>query len=249
MKIGAQLYTVREYTQTAKDFAATIKKVADIGYKYVQISAIGPIPAQEVADICKSGDVGIAITHTNPARILGETEAVIAEHVIMGAKYIGIGAMPPDYERNKEGVRRFIADFTPAAEKIHAHGMTFMYHNHAFEYEKYDGKLMMEYLVEEFPLVGFTLDTYWVQAGGACPGAWIKALKGRVDVLHLKDMAWADEKQLMAEVMEGNLNWEGIFEACRHAGVKYAMVEQDDCYGTDPFKCLEKSYINLKGVL
>ncbi|MCL2361333.1 MAG: sugar phosphate isomerase/epimerase [Defluviitaleaceae bacterium] len=246
MKIGAQLYTVREHTQTAADFAATIKKVANMGYKRVQVSAIGPIPAQEVADICKTHEIDIVITHTNPARIKDETEAVIAEHRIMGADYIGIGATPGGYERNKNGVRQFIVDFTPAAQKIKDAGMTLMYHNHDFEFEKYDSKLMMGYLVEEFPLLGFTLDTYWVQAGGADPSAWIKALAGRVDVVHLKDMAWAGGKQLMAEVMEGNLNWHSIFDACTAAGVQYAMVEQDDCYGANPFKCLEKSLNNLK---
>jgi len=245
MKIGAQLYTVRAHTQTAADFAKTIKKVADIGYKCVQVSAIGPIPAQEVADICKANGVEIAITHTNQARIKDETEAVIAEHRIMGANYIGIGMIPQGYERNAAGVKQFISDYNQAAEKIHASGMTLMYHNHDLEFEKYNGKLMMDYLKEDFPLLGFTLDTYWVQAGGADPSAWLKKLAGRVDVIHLKDMAWAGGKQLMAEVMEGNLNWDGIFEACGKAGVKYAMVEQDDCYGNDPFECLKRSYDNL----
>ena len=247
MKIGAQLYTVRAFTQTAEDFAATIKKVADIGYEYVQVSGIGPIPAQQVADICKANGIKIIITHSSPARIKDDTDALIAEHRIMGANYIGIGAMQG--ERSLEGIKRFIADYTPAAEKIHAAGMTFMYHNHAFEYEKFDGKLMMDYFFDGFPKMGFTLDTYWVQAGGADPAAWIKKLSGRVDVVHYKDMAYADNQVMMAEVMEGNLNWESIFAASREAGVKYAMVEQDDSYGKDPFQCLKTSYDNLKGAL
>jgi len=249
MKIGAQLYTVREFTQTAEDFAATIKKVAEIGYKYVQVSAIGPIPAQEVADICKAGGVGIILTHTNQARIKDDTDAVIAEHRIMGADYIGMGSMPGGYERNTEGVKRFIADYAPAVEKIHAAGMTFMYHNHAFEFAKYDGKLMIDYLIEGLPQIGFILDTYWVQAGGADPAAWIKKLSGRVNVIHFKDVVWQDDKLLMGEVMEGNLNWESIFAASKAAGVQYAMVEQDNCYGADPFKCLKTSFDNLARVL
>lgn len=32
MKTGAQLYTVRAYTQNAEDFACSMKKVAEIGY-------------------------------------------------------------------------------------------------------------------------------------------------------------------------------------------------------------------------
>ncbi len=32
-----------------------------------------------------------------------------------------------------------------------------------------------------------------------------------------------------------------IISACGEAGVKYAMIEQDDCYGRDEFDCLKKS--------
>ena len=38
MKIGAQLYTVHEHTKTLPDLAEAFKKVADIGYRYVQVS-------------------------------------------------------------------------------------------------------------------------------------------------------------------------------------------------------------------
>ena len=38
MQIGAQFFTVRNQCQTLDDFALTLKKVADIGYKTVQIS-------------------------------------------------------------------------------------------------------------------------------------------------------------------------------------------------------------------
>ena len=38
MEIGAQFFTVRNLCQNLDDFAETLKKVADIGYKTVQIS-------------------------------------------------------------------------------------------------------------------------------------------------------------------------------------------------------------------
>ncbi|MCL2499499.1 MAG: sugar phosphate isomerase/epimerase [Defluviitaleaceae bacterium] len=249
MKIGAQLYTVREHTQTTPDFTATIQKIADIGYKYVQISGIGPIPAKEAADICAAHDIKIVITHTPPNRVKDETLTVIEEHNIMGAKYIGIGAMPGEYPRNKDGVERFIADFAPAIERIHHAGMVFMYHNHAFEFEKYGCKRMIEFLTEGWPKAGFTLDTYWVQYAGGAPDAWLKQLKNRVPVIHLKDMAYVQDKHRMCEVGKGNLDWPAIFASCDEAGVEYAMVEQDDCYGADPFECLRTSLMNLEGVI
>ncbi|MCL2604973.1 MAG: sugar phosphate isomerase/epimerase [Defluviitaleaceae bacterium] len=249
MKIGAQLYTVREYTQNVTDFTATIQKIADIGYKYVQVSGIGPIPAKEVADICAAHGVKIVITHTPPARVKDETLSVIEEHCAMGAKYIGIGAMPGEYPRNADGVKRFIEDFSPAVEQIRHAGMFFMYHNHAFEFEKYGGKRMIEFLMEGWPHAGFTLDTYWVQYAGGAPAAWLRKLKGRVPVIHLKDMAFVQDQQRMCEVGEGNLNWPVIFSSCIEAGVEYAMVEQDDCYGADPFECLRTSFGHLEGVI
>jgi len=243
MKIGAQLYTVREFTQTENDFSRTIEKVAGIGYKYVQVSAIGPIPVETVAKICKANDICCVITHTNPVRIKEDTDAVINEHKIMGAGYVGIGAMPEEYRGSADGVNRFITDYKPASEKIKAAGLQFMYHNHDFEYEKFDGRLVFEYLID-CPTIGFTLDTYWVQAGGGDPCIWLRKLAGRVNVIHIKDMSWKDGGQRMSEIMEGNLNWTGIIEAAMASGVEYAMVEQDDCYGADPFECLRISYNN-----
>ena len=249
MVIGAQLYTVREFTQTEKDFEQTIKKIADIGYRYVQISGAGPIPPKRFAEICASYDVKPVITHTAPNLIKDSTDEVIENHRIMGAKYVGVGMMPGEYHEGAEGTKKFIVDFLPAAKKIRDAGLLFMYHNHAFEFEKVAGKLRMELLSDGFApeLMGFTLDTYWVQAGGGDPAQWLERLNGRVEVIHIKDMKIVEGKQRGCEIKEGNLNWPAIYAACEKAGVKYAMVEQDNSYGDDPFDCLKLSFENSKG--
>ncbi len=46
--LGAQLYTVRKFTQTIPDIAETLRKIADIGYKTIQISALGPVDLKKV---------------------------------------------------------------------------------------------------------------------------------------------------------------------------------------------------------
>ena len=250
MKIGAQLFTIRDFTQNTADFATSMKKIADIGYQYVQISGIsGDIPIKEVADICASNGLEIVVTHTNPIKIRDEIETVIEDHRIMGAKYVGIGAMPGEYERNIEGVKKFINDYTTAVNALEKADMMFMYHNHDFEFEKYGIKLMIEHLKDDFPRIGFILDTYWVQAAGGDPAEWLTKFSGRIPVIHFKDMSWAKGSRRMAEVMEGNMNWSRIFDACPPAGVEYAMVEQDDCNGVDPFEALSTSFNNLRRVL
>ena len=93
--------------------------------------------------------------------------------------------------------------------------------------------------------MGFTLDTYWVQFAGGDPAQWIGMLKGRVPAIHLKDMACVDKAQRMAVVGEGNINFARVLYEAENAGTEYLLVEQDNCYGEDPFECLKRSYRQL----
>lgn len=252
MKTGAQLYTVRAYTQNERDFARSMKKIAEMGYKTVQISAIGKeIRPERVREICDAEGLEIVLTHSDVNRILYDTERLIAEHDVLGCKYIGLGAMPDKY-RTPEWLAHFADDFKEPAKKIAAAGKLMMYHNHNFEFRKFHAegaaqeKRMIEYLMEWFAPdeLGFTLDTYWVQAAGADVCQWIRLLGDRIPCVHLKDMAMTAEGPVMAPVMEGNLNFDGILKELERTDCEYLLVEQDVCQGS-PFDCLKTSYDNL----
>ena len=90
MKVGAQLYTVRDLCKTAEEFRETLHKLYDIGYRDVQISAIN-LPPKEIRAICDEVGMKIIITHSSPNRILNDTAAVIEEHRLLGCDYVGIG--------------------------------------------------------------------------------------------------------------------------------------------------------------
>ena len=80
------------------------------------------------------------------------------------------------------------------------------------------------------------------------PADFITGLGKRAMAIHLKDLSINPEKnfaQEMAEVGQGNLDWDGILNACQNAGAKWALVEQDTCKG-DPFESLKISYEYLK---
>lgn len=246
MKLGAQLYTLRSYTQNEKDFAYSMKAVSEMGYTEVQISAIGPIAPEHVREICDENGLKIVLTHTNQERILNDTEAVIREHDVMGCKYIGLGSMPDRY-RAPEWIDHFAMDYGEAAKKIAAAGKRLMYHNHAFEFEKIGSVRMIELLLEAFPSdeLGFTLDTYWVQAAGGDPIVWLELLKDRIPCIHLKDMEVHNGQPVMAPVLEGNMNFAGMLKKLEEQGTtEHLLIEQDVCLES-PFVCLKKSYENL----
>ena len=75
LQTGAQLYTVRSYTQTIEDFTCTIQKIADIGYKAVQLSAVSKqIKPEQIREICDHAGISIVLTHSDPERILHDTD-------------------------------------------------------------------------------------------------------------------------------------------------------------------------------
>ena len=174
MQIGAQFFTVRNQCQTLDDFALTLKKVADIGYKTVQISGTCPYEAQWLREQLDKNGLQCVLTHIPVPRLVGETAQVIADHHVFGCENIGLGWYAFNEEKEEESYAHFMNTFPKVAQDIRAGGRYFMYHNHDQEFKRAPGggsQIILEKLAQEIPaeVMGFTLDTFWVQAGGGDP--------------------------------------------------------------------------------
>jgi len=251
MKIGAQLYTCRDVTQTADDLAETLRTVAQIGYTTVQISGIGQdIDPKDVAKMLTENELTCMATHMGWGDFLTRLDEVIEKNKVWGCPHPAIGGLGEEY-RGADGIRRFGDELPPVAEKLAAEGMDFSYHNHAHEFVRLEcGRTWLAALYEEIDAeyLKAEIDTYWIQAGGGSPVAWLKKCAGRIPIIHFKDMGLCDGQQVFAEIGEGNLDWPGIIQACRDGDCQYAFIEQDDCYGRSPLDCLATSYRNLEAM-
>ena len=245
MEIGAQFYTLRDFCKDLDSFAETLKKVADIGYKIVQISGTCGYEPEWLKSELKKNGLKCVLTHYSAGKLQNDPAKVAAEHDLFDCKYVGIGLFGFDEEKEGQHYDDFIRIYKPVANTLKQNGKYFMYHNHDGEFKKYNGKLIIESLAEDFSPdeMGFTLDTFWVQAGGGDPAQWIERLSGRVPCIHLKDYSFGRK---MAVIGEGNINFDRVFEKAESAGTKYMLIEQDDCNGEDPFECLKRSFEYLK---
>ncbi len=250
MKIGAQLYTVRDYCKTPEALAETLKKVADIGYTTVQVSGTcGYDPLWLDGELKKNG-LSCAITHYGYRQIVDSPYVTAQAHKTFGCKYIGIGCLPG----GAEGLTRygdFVEECLPAAKALQEAGAYLMYHNHSFEFAHTEGGIpYLAQMAEDFPaeVMGFTLDTYWIQVGGGDPAAWIRRFAGRVPCIHLKDLVIVGVEQRMAPVGAGNICFDRVLSAAEGAGTEYLLVEQDNSYGRDPFGELAASYRYLRSM-
>ena len=245
MRIGAQFFTLREHCGNLEDFALSLRRTADIGYQFVQISGTCAYPPEWLKEQLDKNGLRCVLTHIPAQRLKEETAQVSADHKVFGCSCIGLGRHLFEPEKGDQGYRQFMADYLPVAKTFKENGQYFVYHNHDREFARLDGKTILQRIAEDIPaeLMGFTVDTFWVQAGGGDPAQWLEKLSGRVPCIHLKDYGYG---RVMLPLGEGNMNFDRIFEKAESAGTEYMLVEQDDCNSEDPFDCLRRSYQYLK---
>ena len=253
MKVGAQLYTLRDYCKDQDSFAETLKRVADIGYTTVQVSGTCEFEAQWLKEQLDKNDLKCVLTHTAPQKLQEQLDKVCEDHKIFDCGCVGLGMFQLMNGDPAERYAEFVKTYKPIAKQLKENGFYFMYHNHDQEFFKLGGKTIMERMAEDFAAdeMGFTLDTFWVQAGGASPVEWIQTLSGRLPCIHLKDyryMRGEGFRDNIAVVGEGNINFRAVINAAADAGTQYLLVEQDDCHGEDPFDCMKRSYQNLRAM-
>src|SRR5437762_1769693 len=155
--LAAQLYTLREYLKTPEDIARTLPKVASLGYRAVQLSALGPIDTRELKRILEGEGLAVCATHVGFERLRDDLDAVVEEHRILGCRYAAIGGLPQEY-RSAAGYHRFAKEASAVARRMKERGLTFGYHNHSFELEKFDGMTGLEILYSESDPEVFTAE-------------------------------------------------------------------------------------------
>ena len=141
MKLGAQFYSIRDKSTTPDDLRASFAEMKRIGYDVAQMSGICKIEAERLRDFSDEFFLPIVCTHSPFDRILNDTDALIKEHLIYRCPVVGLGSMPVEYQGTLSGMRKFLADISEPMKKIKDAGLSFAYHNHAFEFVTEGGVL------------------------------------------------------------------------------------------------------------
>ena len=249
LPVMLQLYNVR--AELVKDFEGTLKEVAHIGYKYVELAMakyFGKTAAQLRMTLDNAG-LGAVSAHVPYPELIEDPENVINFYIDAGCKYIVIPFLDkddrstgPNYEEVKNNIARL-------GEVVNKKGAALLYHNHEFEFAPYKGKYALDDLYESIPaeLLQTEIDVCWVKVSGVDPVDYILKYSGRSPVIHLKDFnsvsAGMDKPgyDFMAEVDKarsagafpfralghGSQDIPGIIAASEKAGAKWLVVEQD----------------------
>ncbi|HEY1177418.1 MAG TPA: sugar phosphate isomerase/epimerase [Phytomonospora sp.] len=250
----------------------TFAKVAAIGYRAAEISAVAMTPENLAALMRVREELGVDIVSIS-AGLTGEVslttafDTFVADAKALGADMIRVGMLPAEAMADPATVAAFADGCDEVAARLGDHGIGLHYHNHHVDFAKYDGRYLLDVIAERSPLVGLEIDVHWVQRGGLDPVRTLHKYAGRVSMVHLKDYRvarldpavfaaldagdrepWQEAMRHVvqfAEVGEGNLDWPSIITAADEIGAAYLLVEQDEFYGRTALDCVETSHSNL----
>ena len=244
--IGLQLYTVRN--EMMQDNVGTLKKIAGIGYKEIESAAsdkgyyYGFKPA-EMKKICT--DLGMTL-RSGHVHYDDNWQQTIDQAIESGQEYLIVSVMP-EKGQTVDNYKHTAEIFNKAGEAAKKSNITFGYHNHDSEFEKDNGKVLYDVLLENTnpDFVKMEMDLGWVIITGNNPLDYFEKYPGRFPLWHLKDMDMKEKHSV--EFGKGGLDVKKMLENAKKAGMKYFFVEQEEYTGT-AFDCLAYNMDYLKNL-
>lgn len=266
--IALQLYSVRD--ELEKDFKGTLAAVKAMGYEGVEFAGLYGRSAGEVKALCREAGLTPVSAHVPFVDMMADPDGVMADYAEIGCSYIAIPYLTEEYRPGAARFDEVLSGAKVLGEAARRHGLTLLYHNHDFEFQKVDGEYALDKLYREVPaeLLETELDTCWVNVGGEDPAAYLRRYSGRAPVVHLKDFWMSGKKpsklyELIGIDSEDAPEEEGAFElrplgsgvqdfpaiikAAEDCGSKWLVVEQDSpSMGKTPMECAAASRAYLK---
>ena len=242
--VGVQLYSVRK--EMLADAPGTLRKLSELGYKELESarSDKGNYYGLKPAEIKKiATDLGMKLV-SGHVHIDKDWQQSIDQASEAGQQYLICSSMPSEGQ-TIDNYQRVAEAFSKAAEDCKKSNLVFGYHNHDYEFEKVNGQILYDVLLEKSDpsLVKMEMDLGWVFVTGNDPLLYFEKYPGRFPLWHLKDMD--PVKKHSVEFGKGKLKIEEILKNAGKSGMQHFFVEQEE-YAVNAFQSLQEDYEYLK---
>lgn len=224
-RIGIQLYTVRSLLD--KDLDGTLAALRGIGYREVELAGLhGRTPAQFRAALDRAKLVAPS-GHFELTALRNEWPRIAAEAVTLGHRYVVAAWIDAGERKTFSDYQRIAAELNKIGERAKDAGFGFAYHNHSYEFERIDGKLPYDVMLDETDkaLVAIEMDIFWMVTGGRDPRAYFERYPGRFPMVHVKDRT---KDGRMVDVGKGSIDFAKIIANAARGGVQHYYVEHDE---------------------
>ena len=274
LPVGIQVYGLRDLLEnTPENFKDVMTKVKELGYDGVELAGLYGLEPEFVKKTLEEVGLTPISAHVAFDEMMNDIDKVIADYSTIGVKYLVMPYMAEEYRpANPEGFKKFLPLLNEVGEKIHKAGMTFLYHNHDFEFVKLEnGKWGYDEMFDSIPAENLQseLDTCWCDVATGEAPEFVKKYKDRIPVVHLKDYIKKGEVKNMYKLIGieeeesegdtgyfgfrpvgfGQMIWEPVLDAAIEANANWVIVEQDEHYELEPLECARRSreYLRILG--
>lgn len=246
-EIGFQLYSILPYLDTEENLEKSLEKVAQIGYRYVQLQGVpANISDNSIASALKKAGLRcIATQEDYPFGFGQDPERAIERALVCGADYLSFSMIPPQIN-TLDRLKRFARAIEKIYNKVQKAGLIFAYHPVEIDYRMLGKAPIYDRLLSLLPeqiQLNFCVHSSFRKV----PYTQIlEKYQGRVDLIHFMDsVIRSDGAVQFMPLGEGEHNWKTISDACIQAGAKYIFAEQAH-WDRDMFVCAEENYKYLK---
>jgi sugar phosphate isomerase/epimerase len=223
------------------DWIGTLKKAAEYGFSELEGGAVSASSPSEFLKVCKDLGIKPIASGTSLAPLSKEPQKFFDEYNELNYKYLvcywpWMGGAPFKLEDCKKS-----ADLlNELGAKSKQNGLTLFWHNHDKEFQEMEEGLPFDYLMKntDTNLVSCEMDIYWVKKGGGDPLKMLKKYKGRIPILHIKDMAPGPEQDFACPG-SGIIDFAPLFKEAKKQKIEHYIVERDD--EPDGIGCLRSS--------
>lgn len=244
--IGLQLYTVR--TLAEANLPDVLKRVHAIGYEQVELYwNVYSHPARELRSMIRDSGLRAPSGHFDYDGLDGKFSYAKE----LGVEWIVCPMLPKSQWTSLDGFHTAARQFNVWGKRAQDQGQRFAFHNHNYEFKKFDGKDGYEVLLAETDpsLVSLEMDAYWITQAGMNPVEMLGRLGERVRMIHLKDRKpdvptsqdLDDAASHFTPVGKGTLDWRAILAAAKRSGIEHYFVEQDQS-DIPPLEAVRESY-------
>lgn len=230
---GFQTWTVRD--ELAADLPGTLKRMAAMGYSETEFCSpagytgtpfekFTSLGAAELRAII--GDAGLRCesSHFNMAEMRDHLDRAIEWSLGIGLTQMICSSFWLAKDASLDDYRRSCDELNAIGARIRAAGMQAGFHNHHMEFERRDGALIYDALLERLDpsLVKMQFQVAVVDIGYKAAD-YFRAHPGRFISAHLADWSAAEKRQV--PIGKGVVDWKDFFAAADVGGVKNHFVE------------------------
>jgi len=157
---------------------------------------------------------------------------------ILGAEYVMLAWIMKKPPFTLDDAKAAVTNFNRIGKQLNDEfDLTFCYHNHGYEFAKYEDGTLFDYIVQNTDprYVSFELDLLWAAFPGQKPEELLTRYGNRFKLMHLKDLRKGVAGNLSGgtpvendvTLGTGQIDMPAVLKAAKKAGIKHYYIEDE----------------------